>query len=352
MKTSKTFIEFRVPNERIKLVNPTDDTIIFNIYSSTPSAFSVSPTCGRMDPNKEFEFCVELISSDDPRKIYEDLHEKNQFCFEWVEIPKHTLMAECLNHNLNLIHDGTAIKSLCEYFGLPINEDVMMTVVQKTYIEARFSTAMVWNERPRSYPRTNKIPQPIKAISTTAACLRIDIDGDVLSYYHTLRNGASVPLQLANISPNHIILYKWLIASPLSGNKDRYYVNPHSGMIDSNTVASITFAINAVSGPVTEGKKHSEKFLLRWIEVERGTVIGNWIEGELTVNGVDRARWIDMIRERWSNQVKIHEWKMHTIFEEGVVTEQKQKLPILSNRSSLRCLLGSSIGLYQWNVKY
>ena len=157
-------------------------------------------------------------------------------------------------------------------------------------------------------------------------------------------------------------LYKWLIASvphPLPGNKDWYSVCPHSGQIDPNMTASITFSINAqqrrtVSSNAafelaTEDKKHSEKFMLRWIEVERGTEIGDWIMKELTVGETYRARWLDAVHQKWGDRVKIHKWRMRAMFEdeEEAMIEQDQGSRKLEKRWMFKCIIGQSIGLYQ-----
>ncbi|RUS27853.1 hypothetical protein BC938DRAFT_482641 [Jimgerdemannia flammicorona] len=363
-------VEFRTPIELIKLVNPTQRIILFNIATFTQNAFRVTPGGGRMDPSKEFEFRVELISTAEPRQIQETIHDTRQFYFEWIELPTRTPMSDWLDHNPQEVRDGTAIQSLRNLFATEA-VDAKWAVPQQETINARFSAAMAWNRRARTPPSTlTQTPRPTTSISATAPSLKANIIGDILSYRHPLRPGASALLQLANTSPQHIVIFKWLIAAskPLFGDGTgyRYYVRPHSGRIDPEMETGIKFVIDTGRRQrVGSEGEHSEKFKLRWIEAERGTEIGDWVERELTVNESDRTRWVEMTCARWGNRVKVHEWKMRTLFEEGddegemevdeaeeaAVKQEKGSPGRSANRLSLRCVLGQSIGLYQWNVK-
>ncbi|KAI9470941.1 MAG: hypothetical protein EXX96DRAFT_586278 [Benjaminiella poitrasii] len=127
--------------------------------------------------------------------------------------------------------------------------------------------------------------------------------------------GQTALFTLRNTMPEeHVILFKFLTNHHNSGSlqqsdrkraaTERYFVRPSAGKIMMNEdhiyEMDIRVFLNQIPHAMTVAMK--DEIIIRWAVIQRNTEIEDWVN---SLQESTRRRWIDMLDERWSDQVII-----------------------------------------------
>ncbi|KAI9305548.1 hypothetical protein BJ944DRAFT_200860 [Cunninghamella echinulata] len=120
-----------------------------------------------------------------------------------------------------------------------------------------------------------------------------------LTFHSPLQRGQTITFSLENAIPeDHIIIFKFLTTSTTS--TERYFVRPSAGKINrGQSHSDILLFLNQVP-PLNPGELLKDKILVRWAVIQRGTQVEAWVN---QLKESTRRKWLEMLLERWPDQV-------------------------------------------------
>ncbi|KAI8374313.1 uncharacterized protein BYT42DRAFT_499333, partial [Radiomyces spectabilis] len=138
-----------------------------------------------------------------------------------------------------------------------------------------------------------------------------------LCFLSPLRRGQTLTFSLENVVPeDHVIVSSfsstWSVNTTAkeAAMMERYFVRPSAGRMVADHHTDIMLFLNQVP-PLNPGEVLKDKIIVRWAVIQRNTQVDRWVQN---LSESTRRKWLEMVAERWPDQVVLRETKIKIRF--------------------------------------
>lgn len=321
-------IDIRSGFEYIQLMNPTNDYLAFSFSALNDQSWTILPCSGIVAPISSVDICVKITNL----KKYSN--KSYQFKLQWIEVKRTGLIASYIEKNKQQLCNEKTPSNL---LSILLAHDIQ----DQSVIQERLLCANVTSNVKAEYLKTSSVPKyQLKAVpqSITTNLERNDILP--ITFSSTNRTGKTSVLSLRNIAKDSILLYKILVYGK---QRQLFSVYNSWGSIQPYDGTTIQFKAHDKTAADIQGGH----FKMLWCLVPIDGEIGDWMR-----SNVNKGPHVLQNIQNSFPEVKVNTAMLRATMSHHDTTAQMEPKHSPKSNSSrklmLKCVMGKSLGIYQW----